>query len=1542
MTSNGPVIVFEWLKTLQLAQYVEAFVDNGYDDLEVCKQIGDPDLDAIGVYIPHHRQRIHDAVRRLKEDAKDTASALYFTLEPMPPAAEIYTSHMVDQYESKLRGSKSWTEPNSDRVGRTGGYVGAQRNLTLGNRRELVIYPKLKLKIMIRDKLIRDGINLAKPPYSNKDGSLGNIDDLAQEYSEYYNTCFGDVSDRVEELRKRRVSQELDMEKQDSSSTSLQLRNEIQESLGFSSEVSTPETDRKMSLHKSSSEDGSAGKWDNKKKNKSFWQNFRKSPHKAAMRQTAKGEDIGYVASEITMSDEERIQLMMMVKEKMITVEEALARLKEYERSKQSCSTDAAECTDGPAPNLNQSSNCNSREQSDDEQSEDSVKFKRLHKLVNSTRRVRKKLIKVEEGKKHGSEDFLNLDSPPTCEDNTALYTGVLKKPPLPQEASLPSLTQDQLSLDGDTDSLTTSPSSSSLDTWSGHKLVKTFSKSSSNHGLIRPPRRTPVGSGVQGGSISGVGGSGSSFSELDGCGLDDEGKLSRSTTDSEMRKALSSISHGVSNNEALYAYYGLTKPRPKPHSQSRLLISLDDGTKGSPKNQTANRHHGSWTHRKPDPNYAYSTKHLLYQRSRNPKTPVSPLSVTPSSPARCDVAKSKGFGSGGGGWVFPSRRLRGRTAVSELNITYVVERSLYGHLNWAQLVRPVTLSRAERCCLLEEDREADRKWAASVDRCTKRVLLRIQQKSRTCSFGGFDLTNRSLHVLNAGSEANNKEQEAIYREVVKSPTTSRISLGKKVKSVKETMRKRMSKKYSSSLSEQSSLDGAPGSPQSPQPDTDSLEKPKLKAGGSVESLRSSLSGQSSMSGQTVSTTDSSASNRESVKSEDGDDEEPPYRGPFCGRARVHTDFTPSPYDTDSLKLKRGDVIDIISKPPMGTWMGLLNNKVGTFKFIYVDVLSEEEEKPKRPVRRRRKGRPPKPTSVEDLLERINLKEHMPTFLFNGYEDLDTFKLLEEEDLDELNIKDPQHRAVLLTAVELLQEYDSSSDPERSGLSGSQEKLLSEGRGLVGDSPRDSGCYESNENLENGKSRKTSRSSRSSAGLQSPDYPTLPMTLSTEALQQNGKNQRTKFPKSLFIKPSLKAFNLLGLRKAPRRSPIPASRSCEDLDGPPQPTGPWKRSHSLGDLQWEQTYEQKKDLGLEVKPPMERPKSDSSNSTKVCRGEGSPAQNGTPPVSPKGRAERPPIPSQLPLRPPCPTPQSPTHPEPFSSPTPSPPYSSGERVIRTHSKKPPVPPPVPAKKSRERLANGLRHAPLSLPSSPSPTASPTHSLTRSHPSSPQIRSSSSSPCPPALPAKSPSTPASPCATSSASSFGEESGTPPAVQPPWLSDLGGKVAVSRKLSHNKMSSDLFTLLEQRLEAEGIDLTEEPYSDKHGRCGIPQPLVQRYSEDLEQPVKDVASTMDQLRVKELRKQHRMAIPSGGLTEMCRKPLPSGNISTVPDWLVSIGLPMYAASLAAAGIDTLGRVALLTESSVWEAGVRDQRHVRRLVSEARSVSAPREVKS
>ncbi|XP_004368900.1 SAM and SH3 domain-containing protein 1 isoform X1 [Trichechus manatus latirostris] len=1190
------------------------------------------------------------------------------------------------------------------------------------------------------------------------DGSLGNIDDLAQQYADYYNTCFSDVCERMEELRKRRVSQDLDVEKPDASPTSLQLRSQIEESLGFCSAVSTPEVERKNPLHKSNSEDGSVGKGDWKKKNKYFWQNFRKN-QKGIMRQTSKGEDVGYVASEITMSDEERIQLMMMVKEKMITIEEALARLKEYEaQHRQSAALDPADWPDGSYPSFDGSSNCNSREQSDDE-TEESVKFKRLHKLVNSTRRVRKKLIRVEEMKKpstEGGEEHA-FENSPVLDERSALYSGVHKKPFF-FDGSPEKPPEDN------PDSLTTSPSSSSLDTWgAGRKLVKTFSKGDSR-GLIKPPKKM-----------------GTFFSYPE---EEKAQKVSRSLTEGEMKKGLGSLSHG-----------------------------------------------------------------------------------------------------------------------------------------------------------------------------------------RTCSFGGFDLTNRSLHIGSNNSDPMSKEGDFVYKEVIKSPTASRISLGKKVKSVKETMRKRMSKKYSSSVAEQDSgLGGMPGSPPSSQPDSEHLDKPKLKAGGSVESLRSSLSGQSSMSGQTVSTTDSSTSNRESVKSEDGDDEEPPYRGPFCGRARVHTDFTPSPYDTDSLKLKKGDIIDIISKPPMGTWMGLLNNKVGTFKFIYVDVLNEEEEKPKRPTRRRRKGRPPQPKSVEDLLDRINLKEHMPTFLFNGYEDLDTFKLLEEEDLDELNIRDPEHRAVLLTAVELLQEYDSNSDQ-----SGSQEKLLVDSQGLSGCSPRDSGCYESSENLENGKMRKTSLLSakpstetgfKSFSRNQLGSYPTLPLTKSVDALKQ-GEESRLGSGLTPYASTSCDQPCATGLNKNRRSLPVSICQSCETLEGP-QTVETWPRSHSLDDLQGEPDAEKDVPRGVTGPSPEILPEVPQKTTTSISKvqtperesavdnallltqskrfsepqkittkkldGSVAVSSQGTSPPQclPKNYDSQPPGAKHSFTRTPL---EGHRKGHDFEGTNHPPGTKEGVDVeqtvpeARTQPKNPSQPPPVPAKKSRERLANGLHP----VPGGPGGTLP--------------------SPDTPCLPIKR-SSPASPtdCHTTQASRApsGQEPGSPPSTRPPpWLSDLPESIslqehgvrlglALTRKVSCTR-GVDLEMLTENKLQAEGIDLTEEPYSDKHGRCGIPEALVQRYAEDLDQPERDVATNMDQIRVKLLRKQHRMAIPSGGLTEICRKPLSPGCVSSVSDWLISIGLPMYASALTEAGFSTLSQVPSLSHTCLQEAGITEERHISKLVSAARLFKLP-----
>lgn len=57
----------------------------------------------------------------------------------------------------------------------------------------------------------------------------------------------------------------------------------------------------------------------------------------------------------------------------------------------------------------------------------------------------------------------------------------------------------------------------------------------------------------------------------------------------------------------------------------------------------------------------------------------------------------------------------------------------------------------------------------------------------------------------------------------------------------------------------------------------------------------------------------------------------------------------------------------------MGTWTGLLNNRVGSFKFIYVDVIPEEAA-PTRKSRSPGQSKRLKPKTLHELLERINLQ----------------------------------------------------------------------------------------------------------------------------------------------------------------------------------------------------------------------------------------------------------------------------------------------------------------------------------------------------------------------------------------------------------------------------------------------------------------------------------------------------------------------------------------------------------------------------------------
>lgn len=323
-----------------------------------------------------------------------------------------------------------------------------------------------------------------------------------------------------------------------------------------------------------------------------------------------------------------------------------------------------------------------------------------------------------------------------------------------------------------------------------------------------------------------------------------------------------------------------------------------------------------------------------------------------------------------------------------------------------------------------------------------------------------------------------------------------------------------------------------------------------------------------------------------------------------------------------------------------------------------------------------------------------------------------------------------------------------------------------------------------------GKPRKASRSSRRSSGfesgqVQSLDFPTLPISHSTEELQHQSKKER-KFPKHFLPRP-IKGFSLrsLGLRKGLRsgsRHQMPASRSCEELDGTSDAPERRKRSHSLGDIQWQHAFDQSKEKRNETQHGGERQEeansvflqSSSQNSresqldskTVWCRAN-------------QDQVERPLVPTQLLLKP---SSHAPDNQPGFTPTSPAP---------RTHTRKPPVPPPVPAKKSKDRLVNGLRHPSLVLPSS--------------------------SPGTPTLPSKPISSPTSPTESVPSTSVSPDDSEKP---PPWLSDLpesacpqiqGIRVSLGRKISHAKIT-DLETLLEEKLGSEGIDLMAEPYSDK----------------------------------------------------------------------------------------------------------------------------------
>ncbi|XP_035478788.2 SAM domain-containing protein SAMSN-1-like isoform X1 [Scophthalmus maximus] len=315
----------------------------------------------------------------------------------------------------------------------------------------------------------------------------------------------------------------------------------------------------------------------------------------------------------------------------------------------------------------------------------------------------------------------------------------------------------------------------------------------------------------------------------------------------------------------------------------------------------------------------------------------------------------------------------------------------------------------------------------------------------RSTSFGKFEALMH--HSSPAKPEENGTN--ALAEECESPDPNKSAGLGKKMKAISLTMRRKMGKKHAKSFAEET-VDDTDRDPEAEAESSAAAEKSFAKASNSLESL---YSGQSTSSG--VTSESNVSGQKEGPRLEGGGS----YQGQFCGRARVHTDFVPSPYDTDSLKLKVGDIISIISKPPMGIWTGMLSNKVGNFKFIYVDVLVEkdeeeeeaEEEVPK--IRQQKLCKRPRPKTLLELLERLNLEEYASALLLNGYQTVEDLRHLQEKHLIELNVIDPEHRHRLLAAAEC--RYTEGDDVREAEEDRSSHSLQEEDS----DCPRDSGCF---------------------------------------------------------------------------------------------------------------------------------------------------------------------------------------------------------------------------------------------------------------------------------------------------------------------------------------------------------------------------------------------------------------------------------------------------------------------------------------------------
>ncbi|XP_030756991.1 uncharacterized protein LOC115882873 isoform X2 [Sitophilus oryzae] len=944
MASN---IVTEWLKSLRLGQYSESFIDNGYDDLEICKQIGDPDLDAIGVFNPSHRARLLQSVRTLREEG---AASVYFSLEEAEKANQEDDTNTIQNFltssannsdvdrhsnSSKASGDKtvpSAPPPCTEEVAK---YLDEYEE----GKAELVKIPRMQLKVLLKEKLMQDGVKLSFQPYSTQDGERGYLEGLASRYADLFSTHYGDVLGHLEDLRKTEVAESATRERLQSNTSDTNSVGS-NTSQGMTSSQSQP-------LYV-------PGKY---------------LPSSCL---THKEEDEIYGFAGPVLKPN---QIHLPQSQKIIAPPMTQPLLSHQQHNYQTCLSPRSAYFYEFPPNEQSYSNTSKKKNT----------FSRIQRIFKTSHRK----------EKHGSS------SP---RHGRAAARGV------PQRVDTPdSVLQSGLGL-------------SDL----GQHAVLRSMVDPMDYDRLRHLQMN--------------GGTPNSFEETIYKLKVQEALRKREKFAKEHEEILRDIKQGLLQ----LGKEGIRGPLTSADD----TYMYDDDVRMLAPSCMPHPHDPRLGHWYDEPPYESDPEDFLMGGRGGPQATIQngrvcfTLNVRPDQKSGEGVISLRTAGdislptahcqTPRRGLILP-REAGYPPTIIPLRSSRERESGDYASSDVQSVSsRLSTLSMdTSRSELLEMTSMISPQCYTQLDNNSKQRHFSRRSHNYPRSEDGLS-PSQSSDYEDQEEYSNCSQQQIATVHVSSDGRTGVSSLVGKVRGLREDVQRKISR-----------LKG--------DDQRTNHEQTHTFSASSVESLPSG-------SGSSTQALVRAGSNHSSISTEEVD---PSPTDQIIGRARAVMDQIPSSYDKEALKFKAGDIIDIVSMNASGLWRGICHGKKGTFKFKHVELLSERSVKPKREPKSWHRAVKGKPVSVEDLLHKIGLPDYISVFVLNGYEDLELFKEIEPSDMDYLGIVNADHRAKILTAVQLLHELDSGSEGDIAG-SSSENDDQRQHRTNFGRRhfPRDSGCYD--------------------------------------------------------------------------------------------------------------------------------------------------------------------------------------------------------------------------------------------------------------------------------------------------------------------------------------------------------------------------------------------------------------------------------------------------------------------------------------------------